>query len=98
MCRSRNVACYREGGQHTAGLRLLGHLSGQGLGGRARTCYRRIPADLRADSLSTLPPSPYSSGNIATCSTENEKTLLPNRNVLDKVEKPNLFIALRQNT
>ncbi|GFO09119.1 hypothetical protein PoB_003562400 [Plakobranchus ocellatus] len=36
-------------------LRLSGPLSGQGAGGRARTPDRRVPADLRADSLSTVP-------------------------------------------
>ncbi|GFO29764.1 hypothetical protein PoB_005626900 [Plakobranchus ocellatus] len=34
--------------------------SGQGDGGGARTCDRRIPAELRADSLATVPPTPYS--------------------------------------
>ncbi|GFN96660.1 hypothetical protein PoB_002316600 [Plakobranchus ocellatus] len=33
-------------------------LSGQGAGGGARTRNRRIPADLRADSLATVPPTP----------------------------------------
>ncbi|GFN86321.1 hypothetical protein PoB_001282700 [Plakobranchus ocellatus] len=39
-------------------IRLLGLPSGQGAGGRARTRDRRVPADLRADSLATVPPSP----------------------------------------
>ncbi|GFO24279.1 hypothetical protein PoB_005078400 [Plakobranchus ocellatus] len=30
---------------------------GQGPGDGARTCDRRVPADLRADSLSTKPPT-----------------------------------------
>ncbi|GFO01885.1 hypothetical protein PoB_002839000, partial [Plakobranchus ocellatus] len=39
-------------------LRLLGPPSGQGTGSRARTRDRRVPADLRADSLTTGPPTP----------------------------------------
>ncbi|GFO08749.1 hypothetical protein PoB_003525400 [Plakobranchus ocellatus] len=39
-------------------LRLSGLLSGQGASGEARNCDRRVPADLRADSLATVPPSP----------------------------------------
>ncbi|GFO46153.1 hypothetical protein PoB_007265800 [Plakobranchus ocellatus] len=35
-------------------LRLSGPLSGQGAGGGART---RVPADLRAGTLSTVPPT-----------------------------------------
>ncbi|GFO03661.1 hypothetical protein PoB_003016600 [Plakobranchus ocellatus] len=40
-------------------LRLSGHPSGQGASGRARTRDRRVPADLRADSLATVPPTPF---------------------------------------
>ncbi|GFO09953.1 hypothetical protein PoB_003645800 [Plakobranchus ocellatus] len=41
-------------------LRFLGPSSGQGAGGKARTRNRRVPADLRADSLATVPPTgPY---------------------------------------
>ncbi|GFN75799.1 hypothetical protein PoB_000230500 [Plakobranchus ocellatus] len=32
---------------------------GQGAGGRARTRDRRVPADLRADCLATVPPTPH---------------------------------------
>ncbi|GFO00862.1 hypothetical protein PoB_002736700 [Plakobranchus ocellatus] len=39
-------------------LRLSGPPSGQGAGGGARTSDRRVPADLRADSLATVPPTP----------------------------------------
>ncbi|GFN92439.1 hypothetical protein PoB_001894500 [Plakobranchus ocellatus] len=39
-------------------LRLLGPPSGQGTGSGARTRNRRVPADLRADSLATVPPTP----------------------------------------
>ncbi|GFN81564.1 hypothetical protein PoB_000807000 [Plakobranchus ocellatus] len=39
-------------------LRLLGPPSGQGAVGGARTPNRRVPADLRADSLATVLPTP----------------------------------------
>ncbi|GFO44485.1 E3 ubiquitin-protein ligase pdzrn3-like [Plakobranchus ocellatus] len=39
-------------------LRLSGRPSGRSAGGGARTHDRRIPADLRADSLATVPPTP----------------------------------------
>ncbi|GFO12443.1 hypothetical protein PoB_003894800 [Plakobranchus ocellatus] len=39
-------------------LMLSGPSSGQGAGSRARTCDRRVPADLKADSLATVPPKP----------------------------------------
>ncbi|GFO22576.1 hypothetical protein PoB_004908100 [Plakobranchus ocellatus] len=39
-------------------LRLLGPPSGQGAVGGARTRDRKFPADLRADSLAKLPPTP----------------------------------------
>ncbi|GFO30512.1 hypothetical protein PoB_005701700 [Plakobranchus ocellatus] len=39
-------------------LRLSGPPSGQGAGVGARTRGRRVPADLRADSLATVPPTP----------------------------------------
>ncbi|GFN81381.1 hypothetical protein PoB_000788700 [Plakobranchus ocellatus] len=38
-------------------LRLSGPLSGQGAGGGARPLDRRIPADIQADSLATVPPA-----------------------------------------
>ncbi|GFO13388.1 serine/threonine-protein kinase 32c [Plakobranchus ocellatus] len=38
--------------------RLSGPPSGQGAGGGARTRDRMVPADLRADSLATVPPKP----------------------------------------
>ncbi|GFN85888.1 hypothetical protein PoB_001239400 [Plakobranchus ocellatus] len=37
--------------------RLSGSPSGQSTGGGARTCDRRLPADIRADSLATVPPT-----------------------------------------
>ncbi|GFO38738.1 hypothetical protein PoB_006524300 [Plakobranchus ocellatus] len=40
-------------------LRLLGPPSGQGAGSGARTRDRGVPADLRADSQTTVPPKPF---------------------------------------
>ncbi|GFN96947.1 U3 small nucleolar RNA-associated protein 6 homolog [Plakobranchus ocellatus] len=45
-------------------LRLSGPPSGQDAGGGARTRDRRVPADLRADSLATVPPTPPITMNI----------------------------------
>ncbi|GFO49580.1 hypothetical protein PoB_007608500 [Plakobranchus ocellatus] len=39
-------------------LRLSGPPSGQGASGGARTRDRRVPADPRAHSLATVPPTP----------------------------------------
>ncbi|GFO40342.1 hypothetical protein PoB_006684700 [Plakobranchus ocellatus] len=39
-------------------LRLSGPPTGQGAGGGAQTRDRRIPADIRADSLAIVPPTP----------------------------------------
>ncbi|GFN83835.1 hypothetical protein PoB_001034100 [Plakobranchus ocellatus] len=39
-------------------LRLSGPPSGQGADSGARTRDRRVPADLRADSQATVPPTP----------------------------------------
>ncbi|GFO17219.1 hypothetical protein PoB_004372400 [Plakobranchus ocellatus] len=38
--------------------RLSGPPSDQGAGGGTQTCDRRVPVDLRADSLAIVPPSP----------------------------------------
>ncbi|GFO29455.1 hypothetical protein PoB_005596000 [Plakobranchus ocellatus] len=46
-------------------LRLSGPPSGQDAGGGARTRDRRFPADFRADSLATVPPTPQNS--LALC-------------------------------
>ncbi|GFO10653.1 Cd109 antigen-like [Plakobranchus ocellatus] len=46
----------------TSRIKLSGPLLGQGICGGARTRDRRFPADLRADSLSTVPPTPPSNG------------------------------------
>ncbi|GFN78890.1 hypothetical protein PoB_000539600 [Plakobranchus ocellatus] len=43
-------------------LRLSGPPSGQGAGGGARNRERNVPADLRADSLVTVPPMPVRLG------------------------------------
>ncbi|GFN96314.1 hypothetical protein PoB_002282000 [Plakobranchus ocellatus] len=43
---------------HKADLRLSGPPSGQGAGDEARTPYRRVPVDLRADSLAIMPTTP----------------------------------------
>ncbi|GFO01116.1 hypothetical protein PoB_002762100 [Plakobranchus ocellatus] len=40
-------------------LRLSGPPSGQGAGGGARTSNRNVSADLRADSLATVPPTSH---------------------------------------
>ncbi|GFN94927.1 hypothetical protein PoB_002143300 [Plakobranchus ocellatus] len=55
--------CVCKASPHQVDLRLLGPPSGQGAGNVARTRDRRIPADLRADSLTTVPPtSPINRG------------------------------------
>ncbi|GFO42323.1 hypothetical protein PoB_006882800 [Plakobranchus ocellatus] len=46
----RRNACPQQGD-----LRLSGPPSGQGTSGGAQTRNRRVPADLRADSLATVP-------------------------------------------
>ncbi|GFN93688.1 hypothetical protein PoB_002019400 [Plakobranchus ocellatus] len=40
----------------TGDLRLSGPPSGRSAGGGARTRDRRVPADLKSDSLATVPP------------------------------------------
>ncbi|GFO12485.1 hypothetical protein PoB_003899000 [Plakobranchus ocellatus] len=47
-------------------LRLSGPPSGQGADGGARTRDRKVPADLRANSLATVPPTPPSRQEGAT--------------------------------
>ncbi|GFN99609.1 hypothetical protein PoB_002611500 [Plakobranchus ocellatus] len=56
-------------------LRLLGLLSGQGVRSGARTRDRRVPADLRADSLTTVSPTPPNvvRGNAPVSEFDNEK-------------------------
>ncbi|GFO38156.1 hypothetical protein PoB_006466100 [Plakobranchus ocellatus] len=55
-----NLQPVREGGTspQQGDLRLSGPPSGQGAGSGARTRDRKVPADLRADSLATVPPTP----------------------------------------
>ncbi|GFN75940.1 hypothetical protein PoB_000244600 [Plakobranchus ocellatus] len=45
-------------------LGLLGPPAGQGAGGGTRARDKRVPADLRADSLATVPPTPTEVGNV----------------------------------
>ncbi|GFN98697.1 hypothetical protein PoB_002520300 [Plakobranchus ocellatus] len=52
-------------------LRLTGPPSGQGAGGGARTRDRRFPADLRADSLATVPPTPRKATKVNWISREH---------------------------
>ncbi|GFO09536.1 hypothetical protein PoB_003604100 [Plakobranchus ocellatus] len=52
--RSLYCSCPQEGD-----LRLLRPPSGQGAGDGARARDRRVPADLRADSLATVLPAPH---------------------------------------
>ncbi|GFO49586.1 hypothetical protein PoB_007609100 [Plakobranchus ocellatus] len=47
-------------GPQQGDLRLSGPPSGQDAGGGAQTRDRMVPADLRADSLATVPPTPPS--------------------------------------
>ncbi|GFN98701.1 hypothetical protein PoB_002520700 [Plakobranchus ocellatus] len=58
--RERKCMCVCVASQQQDDLRLSGPPSGQGAGGGARTRDRRIPADIRADSLATVPPTPRS--------------------------------------
>ncbi|GFO45309.1 hypothetical protein PoB_007181400, partial [Plakobranchus ocellatus] len=56
-------------------LRLSDLPSGQGAGGGARTHNRRVPADLRADSLITVPPSPLKArGKLPRRATSQEQS------------------------
>ncbi|GFO38395.1 hypothetical protein PoB_006490000 [Plakobranchus ocellatus] len=52
-----NKSCVQASPQQ-GDLRLSGLPSGQDAGGGARTRDKRVPADLRADSLATVPPTP----------------------------------------
>ncbi|GFO07097.1 hypothetical protein PoB_003360200 [Plakobranchus ocellatus] len=56
---NKDCSCSQHGD-----LRLSGPPTGQGASGGARTFNIRVPADLRADSLFTVPPTPpyYSEG------------------------------------
>ncbi|GFO00004.1 hypothetical protein PoB_002650900 [Plakobranchus ocellatus] len=73
------------------GLRLSGPPSGQGAGGGARTRDRRVSADLRADSLATVPPTPHTTRMAATQAQDNKgkhSFLTPEWSTADK-NQPN---------
>ncbi|GFN85038.1 hypothetical protein PoB_001154400 [Plakobranchus ocellatus] len=56
--------------QQQGDVRLLGPPPGLGASSGARTRDRRVPADLRADSLTTVPPTPpisYSNHSFRDC-------------------------------
>ncbi|GFO28757.1 hypothetical protein PoB_005526200 [Plakobranchus ocellatus] len=52
------VGCMYIGWPQHGDLRFSGPPSGQGASSGARNRNRRVPADFRADSLSTVPPTP----------------------------------------
>ncbi|GFO36805.1 hypothetical protein PoB_006331000 [Plakobranchus ocellatus] len=56
-------------------LRLSGPPSGQGAGGVDQTCDRRVPADLRADWLASVPPTPSYFKKRSTDSFRAERAL-----------------------
>ncbi|GFN82955.1 hypothetical protein PoB_000946100 [Plakobranchus ocellatus] len=55
---------------------LLGPPSGQGAGSRAQTHDRRVPADLRADSLTTVPQTPLEMRIISFISIGDVKIVM----------------------
>ncbi|GFO25759.1 craniofacial development protein 2-like [Plakobranchus ocellatus] len=55
-------------------LRLSGPPSGQGAGSGARTCDRKVPADLRADSQATVLPMPPITSD-GRCTSEISKRI-----------------------
>ncbi|GFO35498.1 hypothetical protein PoB_006200300 [Plakobranchus ocellatus] len=74
---SSQHACRQQGD-----LRLSGTPSGQGTGGGARTRYRRIPADIKADSLTTVSPTPLNGSrecSVFACLYVALTDLYPNR-------------------
>ncbi|GFO33194.1 hypothetical protein PoB_005969900 [Plakobranchus ocellatus] len=48
-------------------LRLSGTPPGRGAGGGVRTRDSSVPADLRVDSLATVPPTPPQTGGVVVC-------------------------------
>ncbi|GFO30129.1 DNA primase [Plakobranchus ocellatus] len=56
--RVKEAQMTESGRPHEGDLRLSGPPSGQGAGGGARTRDRKVPADLRAELLATMPPTP----------------------------------------
>ncbi|GFN73712.1 hypothetical protein PoB_000021800 [Plakobranchus ocellatus] len=73
-CSNGRITQVKDGDDYTSNgaspqqddLSLSGPPSGQGAGSGARTRDRRIPADLRADSLAPVPPTPRWFGMIST--------------------------------
>ncbi|GFN87198.1 hypothetical protein PoB_001370400 [Plakobranchus ocellatus] len=60
----KSVGLLHKANSQQGDLSLLGLPSGPGADGRARTRDRRGPADLRADSQATVPPTPPECGRI----------------------------------
>ncbi|GFN98046.1 hypothetical protein PoB_002455200 [Plakobranchus ocellatus] len=58
-------------------LRIPGAPLGQAAGGGARTHDRRVPADLRANSLSTVPPKSFSEDICTITSMLESETSIP---------------------
>ncbi|GFO00929.1 hypothetical protein PoB_002743400 [Plakobranchus ocellatus] len=73
-------------------LRLSGPPSGQGAHGRARIRDRRIPADLRADSLSTVPPMPL------TMMKTVDKQLISVNFVMNEDEKEEIIFTSKRHS
>ncbi|GFN77341.1 hypothetical protein PoB_000384700 [Plakobranchus ocellatus] len=65
------IPLYFSGPQH-GDLRLSGPTSGQSAGGGAQTCDRGVSADLRADSLSTVPPTPQTYWSLISIALTND--------------------------
>ncbi|GFO29964.1 hypothetical protein PoB_005646900 [Plakobranchus ocellatus] len=63
----------RSQSQQQGDLRFSSPPSGQGAGGGARTRDRRVPADPRADSLATVPPTPVFKRGSENIEKEEEK-------------------------
>ncbi|GFN73844.1 hypothetical protein PoB_000035000 [Plakobranchus ocellatus] len=58
------LGCDSKASPQQSDLRLSGPPSGQDAGGGARTRDRGVPANLRADSLATVPPTPPASHTV----------------------------------
>ncbi|GFO41704.1 hypothetical protein PoB_006820900 [Plakobranchus ocellatus] len=54
----QSTRVYRSASPQKSDLRLYGPPSGLGASGGALTRDRKVPADLRVDSLSTVTPTP----------------------------------------
>ncbi|GFN82970.1 hypothetical protein PoB_000947600 [Plakobranchus ocellatus] len=64
-------------------LGLLGPPTGQGASGGARTCLRRVPAGLRADSLATVQPTPRQIEDKRGEASKNSGLLMRNVRLLE---------------